>query len=80
MAYAKNCLILFSKIKYLFNLPTYIHTFQLFVQISAMEKLDSAIVILVLNIKATVITIMNVNMAFDVDHKIAQILLDLTHL
>ena len=45
-----------------------------------MEKLDSAIVILVLNIKATVITIMNVNMAFDVDHKIAQAHLDLTHL
>ena len=80
MAYAKNCLISFSKIKYLFSLLTYIHTFQLFVQISAMEKLDSAIVILVLNMKETVITVMNVKKVLNVDFKAAQAHFTLTHL
>ena len=77
MAYAKNCLILFSKIKYLFSLPTYIHTFQLFVQISAMVTLDFAIVILVQNMKDTVTLMTNVKKVSDVEQTIVPFHLDL---
>ena len=64
----------------IFILFTYLYTFQFLVQISAMEKLDSAIVILVLNMKETVITIMNVKKVLNVDFKAAQAHFTLTHL